>query len=119
MPNRTLTPSELELARALLKDIRERLSVLSGGDAELLFAYRRKIAKELGYNERSGPMARRKLKSQKRKEQDGLCARCREKLPDKYAVLDRLAASKGYTIENTRLICEACDREVQSERRYT
>lgn len=118
MPNRKLELDELELARALLKDIRERLAALAAGDAELLFAYRRKIAKELGYDERSGPMARRKLKTQKRKEQGGLCARCREELPEKYVVLDRIAASKGYTPENTRLICEKCDREVQAERRY-
>jgi hypothetical protein len=48
MPNRNLTLDELELARALLKDIRERLTALAAGDSELLFAYRRKIAKELG-----------------------------------------------------------------------
>jgi hypothetical protein len=119
MPNRNLTLDELESARALLKDIRDRLAGLAAGDAELLFAYRRKIAKELAYDERSGPMARRKLKTQKRKEQGGLCARCQEGLPEKYAVLDRIAAAQGYTSENTRLICEKCDREVQAERRYT
>ena len=37
---------------------------------------------------------------------------------EKYTVLDRLTASKGYTTENARLICEKCDREVQSERGY-
>lgn len=119
MPNRNLTPDELELARELLKSIRERIEALAGGDADLRFAYRRKIAKELTYDERSGPMARRKLKAQKRKDQLGLCARCHESLPEKYAVLDRLVAAKGYSAENTRLICEKCDREVQTERRYT
>lgn len=118
MPNRNLSLEELELARGLLKDIRERLATLVDGDDELLFAYRRKIAKELAYDERSGPMARRKLKARKRKEQEGRCARCREPLPEKYTVLDRIAASKGYTAENTRLICEKCDREVQNQRRY-
>jgi hypothetical protein len=83
------------LARALLKDIRERFNALASDDAELLFAYRRKIAKELGYDERSAPMARRKVKAHKRKEEGGLCARCREDLPEKYVVLDRIAASKG------------------------
>jgi hypothetical protein len=119
MPNRNLTRDELDLARALLNDIRARLTALAGGDEDLLFAYRPKIAKELGYDERSAPMARRKLKMQKRREQVGLCARCRKDLPEKYAVLDRLAAAKGYTAENMRLICEACDREVQAERRYS
>lgn len=119
MPNRNLTPSELDLARALLNDIRDRLAALSEGDADLLFAYRRKIAKELGYDERKHPMARRKLKTQKRKQQGGICACCPDKLPERYAVLDRIVASKGYTAENTRLICEKCDREVQAERGYT
>jgi 5-methylcytosine-specific restriction endonuclease McrA len=119
MPNRNLTSDELELARELLKSIRERIDVLANGDGDLRFAYRRKIAKELTYDERSGPMVRRKLKTQKRKEQLGLCARCHEPLPEKYAVLDRLVAAKGYNTGNTRLICEKCDREVQTERRYT
>jgi hypothetical protein len=119
MPNRNLTRDELELARALLNEIRGRLNALAGNDDDLLFAHRRKIAKELGYDERSAPMARRKLKTRKRREQEGLCARRRKDLPEKYAVLDRLAAAKGYTAENTRLICETCDREVQAERRYS
>jgi ribosomal protein L44E len=118
MPNRNLTSEELELARAVLQDVRQRLSSLAGEDAELLFAYRRKIAKELGYDERSGPMVRRKLKGEKRREQKGKCARCGKELPEKYTVLDRFVASQGYTPENTRLICESCDREVQAERGY-
>ncbi|MHC2435305.1 hypothetical protein [Bradyrhizobium sp. USDA 4451] len=118
MPNRMLTPAELERARALLVEIRERLTALAGEDSELLFAYRRKIAKELIYDERSPPMARRRLKVQKRVEQEGRCARCREPLPEKYVVLDRIEASRGYMAANTRLICEKCDREVQEERRY-
>lgn len=119
MANRTLDDSELVLANALLEEIRMRLEALSDGDPELLFAYRRKIAKQLVYDERSGPMARRKLKAQKRKQQGGLCACCQTTLPDKYAVLDRFVAHKGYVTENTRLVCETCDRRIQAERRYT
>jgi hypothetical protein len=33
-------------------------------------------------------------------------------------VLDRLQAVDGYTPENTRLICNECDKKVQRERRY-
>ena len=72
----------------------------------------------LVYDERSGPMARRKLKLTKRREQGGLCAICSEVLPDKYVVLDRFRAMDGYTAENTRLICEMCDRKIQAERGY-
>src|SRR5882762_3438616 len=46
MPNRNLTPEQLEQARRLLQDA--RLTTLADGDVELLFAYRRKIAKEQG-----------------------------------------------------------------------
>jgi len=118
MPNRMLKPAELDRARALLVEIREQLVALAGEDAELLFAYRRKIAKELIYDERSPPMVRRRLKAQKRLDQEGQCARCREPLPEQYVVLDRIEAARGYTTANTRLICEKCDREIQEERRY-
>ncbi len=118
MPNRNLSPTELDSANELLNLIRSRLKALSGDDSELLFAYRRKIAKELGYDERSKPMIRRKLKTLKRKDQNGRCALCPEPLPAKYAVLDRVRACDGYTAENTRLICETCDRKVQLERGY-
>ena len=102
MPNPRLTPQQLELARALLDEVRERLRVLSGGAPELLFAYRRKVAKELTYDERSKPMERRRLKLLKMKKQGGVCPLCNEALPDRGAVLDRARAIDGYTAANTR-----------------
>lgn len=118
MPNRNLTPEELQQANALLTFIRERLEVLAGSDAALLFAYRRKISKELGYDERSKPSVRRRLKVIKRRSQDGKCPICTNPLPETYAVLDRLNAADGYTVENTRLICERCDRDMQAGRDF-
>jgi hypothetical protein len=118
MPNRRLTAEEMRKAHKLLDEIRAKLERLSAGDRELLFAYRRKIYKHLTYDERSSPMARRKVKAQKRAEQEGLCAICRKPLPEKYAVLDRFNAVDGYTVENTRLIHPECDIEVQEERGY-
>lgn len=118
MANRILTKDELGKAAEFLIEINARLAALSGGDPDLLFAFRRKIAKQLTYGERSGPMARRKLKAQKRKEQNDCCAMCKRPLPEKYAVLDRFEAAKGYNAENTRLICEPCDRKTQAERGY-
>lgn len=118
MPNRVLTEEERAEAGKILKFIERRLQVFAAGDPKLLFAYRRKIAKELTYLERSGPMARRALKRKKRREQGGICAICGEALPQRYTVLDRLRAADGYTSENTRLICEPCDRRVQAERGY-
>jgi UTP:GlnB (protein PII) uridylyltransferase len=119
MPNRQLTPDELERAKALLAEIRSKLEALSKGDKELLFAYRRKIFKELTYDERSKPMVRRILKDQKWKEQRGLCAICGKELPEKYTVLDRLNAADGYTKENTRLVHQQCDVEHQASKGYT
>jgi hypothetical protein len=117
--NRTLTADELERARELLDRIRAELVHLSGSDPELLFAFRRKIYKELTYDERSKPMARRKLKLTKRQEQNGLCPICETELDEKYNVLDRFNAAKGYTVENTRLIHSRCDVETQAERGYS
>jgi hypothetical protein len=119
MPNRRLTAPELQLANELLARIRENLELLSAGDPELLFAYRRKVFKELTYDERDKPMFRRKLKSAKRKEQGGICPICNAKLPEKYCVLDRFHASSGYTVENTRLICQSCDVNVQVSKNYS
>jgi hypothetical protein len=118
MPNRNLTAEELARANELLDRIRALLTELSGGDPSALFAYRRKIAKELTYDERGKPMHRRALKKRKMGEQDGICARCDKPLPEKYAVLDRLDAIGGYTADNTRLLCPVCDVAVQAERRY-
>jgi hypothetical protein len=118
MANRNLSADELEHANRLLADIRERLQTLAGSDRALLFAYRRKIAKELGYDERSKPMIRKRLKVAGRRTQNGLCPLCQGPVPAKYAVLDRLDAAAGYTEENTRLICEKCDRDLQAQRKF-
>lgn len=118
MTNRQLTPEELERANALLAEVRSKLDALSQGDKDLLFAYRRKIFKELTYDERSKPMVRRKLKDQKWKEQRGLCAICGKELPEKYTVLDRMNAADGYTKENIRLIHQECDVAHQASNGY-
>ncbi|MBZ2687281.1 hypothetical protein IPS56_04185 [Xanthomonas perforans] len=119
MANPRLTPDQLDLARTLRDEVRARLVNLSSGDKELLFAYRRKVYKELMHDERSKPMVRRRLKQLKMKEQQGLCPLCRELLPERGAVLDRARAINGYTLQNTRLIHDACDVAHQSAKRYT
>lgn len=119
MPNRNLTKEELQQAKDLLEKIRKDLTALSHGDEELLFAFRRKIFKELTYDERNTPTHRSKLKKLKLSQQEGKCDVCQQPLPEKNNVLDRFQAHKGYTPENTRLICEACDRRIQSERRFS
>jgi hypothetical protein len=118
MPNRVLNAEELVLANELLAEIRGRLQALSRDDPELLFAFRRKLFKELSYDERSAPSARRKLKALKRTEQSGVCPLCQKALPASYVVLDRIRAVDGYTAQNTRLICQECDIAVQRSRGY-
>ena len=119
MPNRQLTAQELEtLSRPLLADVRQRLRVLAGSDNDLLWALRRKLFKELMYDERGKPMQRVALKKAKRAEQENLCALCHETLPAKGSVLDRLQAMDGYTAENTRVLCPTCDTRIQTERGY-
>jgi hypothetical protein len=117
--NRQLTSEELEkLFNPLLSEVRERIATLSGDDKDLQWALRRKLFKELTYDERGKPMQRWKLKEMKRDEQDNKCPRCSDSLPAKYAVFVRIQAMKGYTLENTRLLCQACDTQVQQERGY-
>ena len=65
MPNRTLSPDELLNAHELLDEIRARLAALAGDGSALLFAYRRKICKELTYDEHGKPAHRQKLKALK------------------------------------------------------
>jgi hypothetical protein len=114
LPNRQLSADELEtLFAPLITQVRERLVELSMGDGALLWALRRKLFKELMYDERGKPMHRRRLKELKRAEQDNKCAVCASSLPARYAVLDRVEA-----LENTRLICQQCDTRVQAERGY-
>ncbi len=62
MPNRNLNPHEMAKANTLLQDIRCRLQELADGDPAALFAYRRKVAKELIYDERGKPADRNKFK---------------------------------------------------------
>lgn len=118
MANRRLNIDELAQANELLKMIRSKIQSLASGDKELVFAFRRKIYKELTYDERGKPQHRKKLKELKRKEQNGLCTICGLALPDAYAVLDRYNAVDGYTQENTRLIHKDCDTDVQKSRGY-
>jgi hypothetical protein len=106
MANRRLTTTELaDIFRPILEEVRARLLEASHDDDSLHWALRRKLAKELMYDERGKPTHRVKLKAFKRGEQGGTCALCRRDLPERDSVLDRLEAMKGYTAENTRLLC--------------
>ena len=119
MPNRNLSADELKRANELLKDIRERLTNLAAGDPLLLFAYRRKVVKELGYDERGKPSLRAQLKAIKWGQQNGKCADCSDELALKYSELDRKNAADGYKAENTELVHAKCHQARQAAKRYT
>lgn len=116
--NRRLNADQLAVANKLLALVRSKLKLLSGGRRTLLWALRRKVYKELTYDERGKPTHRRKLKALKREQQRGLCAICKKRLPTSYVVLDRLEGMDGYTAANTRLIHAGCDVKVQRTRGY-
>ncbi len=118
MPNRNLTPEELQRANELLADIRERLTKLAAGNPLLLFAYRRKLAKELSYDERGKPGARKQLKALKWGLQGRKCAHCGEEMPLKNSDLDRKNAVDGYTEENTELVHHHCHQKRQAAKGY-
>lgn len=48
MPNPNLNKEQLVLATQLLEKVTLLIAELSNGNKDLLFAYRRKLAKELG-----------------------------------------------------------------------
>ncbi|MFH1081688.1 MAG: hypothetical protein V1766_15740 [Pseudomonadota bacterium] len=120
MPNPLLTRDQREkLFRPLFTKIKSDLENASCGDLQVLWALRRKIAKELVYLERGTPAERRKLQNQKYSEQNGLCAICGEKLPERGGELDRFEAFGGYTTENTRMVCHDCHVADQKKKNYT
>jgi hypothetical protein len=59
-----------------------------------------------------------RLKKSKRKTQQGKCAVCGRKLPEKGSVLDRVKTMDLYTQANTRLLCPTCDHQIQEARKY-
>lgn len=117
--NPRLNDEQLVKANELLEEIRARIAEVSGGDDDLYFAYRRKVAKELTYDERGKPIHRKRLKFQLMRDQDGLCADCGKPLEEKGSILDRREAKLGYTKENVELIHPSCDQRRQEALGYT
>ncbi|MBS0212984.1 MAG: hypothetical protein JSR26_07385 [Proteobacteria bacterium] len=119
MANPQLTKEQrIQLFAPLFKHVQAELLALSGGDARLMWALRRKLAKELGYLERSTPMARNKLKAYMWAKQRGKCALCGEPMEQKGSELDRTEAYLGYVESNVRLIHHECHIKDQARKHY-
>jgi hypothetical protein len=119
MANPRLTKEQrTELFAPLFKRVVDDLQTLSNGDARLMWALRRKLAKELVYIERSTPAARNKLKTLMWSKQNGLCAICRGPMPQKNSELDRTEAFLGYIESNVRLVHHECHIKDQAGKGY-
>ncbi|HZQ18777.1 MAG TPA: hypothetical protein VFA90_08650 [Terriglobales bacterium] len=98
-PRKGLQGEQLELAKSLVSEVRERLQQVTAGDQRFLFSLRRYIRIRLEHDERGRPGDRKKVKYAKAISQRGLCAICGETVP-KEAELDRLDPEQGYTEGN-------------------
>ena len=119
MANPQLTKEQrTQLFAPLFERVKAELHSLSGGDARLMWALRRKLAKELVYIERSTPAARNKLKALMWAKQSGICALCSEAMPQKGSELDRTEAFLGYVESNVRLVHHECHIKDQAGKGY-
>ena len=120
MANPQLTKEQRDLLFVpLFVGIKAELHRLSDGDAHLMWALRRKLAKELGYLERSTPAARNKLKALVWSKQEGKCALCDQAMPQKGSELDRTEAYLGYVGSNVRLVHHECHIKDQASKSYS
>ena len=102
----------------LFKRVVADLERASGGDPRILWALRRKLAKELTYLERSTPQKRNILKALKWAAQKGKCTICRKAMPLKNSELDRKDTFLGYVENNVRLVHHECHIADQVKKRY-
>ena len=113
-----LSESELEQAWKLIEEVKDKLQALAQGDPRRLFAFRRKVYKELVYEERSTPMKRRALRARLHTAQGGVCFVCKKTHEAGFMVLDRVDPVLGYVDTNVELVCSDCDRQRQTERGF-
>ena len=114
-----LSEEDREKAKALLAELRVKIDAAAAGNELLRFQMKRYIGKRLEFDERGTPTHRKKLKAQKRGSQSGLCASCKEPLPENGAELHRARAIEGYTVENTSLLCARCHADAEALAKLT
>ncbi|MFZ2853453.1 MAG: hypothetical protein WAZ34_05000 [Rhodocyclaceae bacterium] len=119
MTNPQLTKEQrTQLFAPLFERVKAELDTFSGGNTQLMWALRRKLAKELVYIERSTPAVRNKLKALMWAKQNGGCALCNKPMPQKGSELDRFEAYLGYVENNVRLVHHECHIKDQADKRY-
>lgn len=116
MANRTLNEQQVKVAMEIVADVTARIHELAGGDEALMFAFVRKVSKELVYLERESPSKRKRVKRKVWKLQGEKCAECGNPLGFRYSVADRRDAVKGYVVGNLEIIHAECDR-IRKERK--
>lgn len=117
--NPQLTPEQREqLFEPLFEKTKNELTRCAKGDERLLWALRRKLAKELVYLERGKPTDRAKLKTLMWKKQEGICALCNKPMEKKGSELDRFNAFDGYTESNVRLVHHECHVADQTKKGF-
>lgn len=119
MPGPRLTDEQrTKVFAPLFRRVLADLQRASGGKSDLLWALRRKLAKELTYLERSKPSQRKILKALMWGKQRGKCALCKKSMPLKNSELDRKNTVRGYVESNVRLVHHKCHINDQARRRY-
>jgi hypothetical protein len=124
LANERMSKSQLETAREILTEVRQRIEEATQSDERFNFLLRRYVSKNLSYDERGDPQERTRIKLEKLLEQKGKCAYAKCPTPNHVMTkedepeLDRLEAIKGYTPENTVLVHHACHRMSQKEKGF-
>lgn len=103
-----LNPAQTAQADELFARLKADLQTLANGDEDLLFNFRRKMYKELMYDERGTPLARQRLKKTMWKKQEGKCAVCGKELALEGSELERIYAPKGFVEDNVKLVHHEC-----------
>jgi hypothetical protein len=120
MAEERLTPQQNAAAKKILEATRQMIRELAEGDRETEFRIRRYIRVRLEHDERGKPIERKLLKLKKFAEQRGLCAECRKPMTlEEEPHLHRVVASRGYTLENTKLVHHECHRQQQRSKGFS
>ena len=120
MTNPQLTSEQREqIFGPLFQKVVRSLEEAAEGDERLLWALRRKLAKELTYLERGSPTHRKALKAVMWERQKRRCSLCSEPLELKGSELDRFEAYRGYVESNVRLVHHDCHVSDQESKRFT